>query len=389
MHWRTKLIHPAASAPADFRSLATPVARGSTIVFDTIAEANDDWRQRERGYTYGLFGTPTVVELGSRVAELEGAHHSFIVPGGQAAISLVYLALCRAGGHVLLPTSAYGPNRDFAAGTLRTFGVEVECYDPLIGEAIGGLIRPETVLIWMESPGSITMEVQDVPAITAAAHARGVPVALDNTYAAGVLFDAFAHGVDVSVQALTKYVGGHSDVLLGSVSVSTPSLYERIGSTWSQIGMGVSPDEASLALRGLQTLGVRLERLEATALSVARWLARRPEVETVLHPAFESTPGHKIWKRDFSGSASVFSVVLREGVTPEHVAGFVDALTLFRIGYSWGGTTSLVMTYPGLGRPTHEAGDRLIRLNVGLEESNDLIADLAHALQVALQSNRA
>lgn len=384
MHWRTRLIHSAPRATSGFQSLATPVARGSTVLFDTVAQASDDWRQRERGYTYGLFGTPTVLELGDRIARLEGAYHSFVVPGGQAAISLVYLAFCRAGAHVLVPSNAYGPSRDLAAGVLKAFGVEVETYDPLIGGAIAGLIRPETALVWTESPGSITMEVQDVPAIVAVAHARDVPVALDNTYAAGVLFDAFAHGVDVSVQALTKYVGGHSDVLLGSVSMATSSLYERIGATWSQIGMGVSPDEASLALRGLQTLGVRLERLEATALSVARWLAMRPEVEAVLHPAFHGTPGHDIWKRDFTGSASVFSVVLRDGTNLAQVARFVDALHLFKIGYSWGGTTSLVLTYPGLGRPSRETGDRLVRFNVGLEEPDDLIADLAQAFEASL-----
>ncbi len=380
MHWRSRLIHSAARAPAGFRSLATPVTRGSTVLFDTIAEATDDWRQRERGYTYGLFGSPTVLELGARIAELEGAHHSFIVPGGQAAISLVYLAFCRAGAHVLLPASAYGPSRDLATGVLRAFGVEVESYDPLAGDGVARLIRPETALIWLESPGSITMEVQDVPAIAAVARAHGVPVALDNTYAAGVLFDAFSHGVDVSVQALTKYVGGHGDLLLGSVSVATPEAYERVGAAWSQIGMGVSPDEASLALRGLQTLGVRLERLEATALTVARWLADRPEVEAVLHPALPGSPGHEVWKRDFSGSASVFSIILHRGTTPEQLARFVDGLRLFRIGYSWGGAAALVMAYPGLGRPSADAGERLVRLNVGLEEPTDLIADLAQAL---------
>ena len=381
MHWRTRLIHPTARAPSGFRSLATPVARGSTVLFDTAADASDDWRQPGGNYTYGLFGSPTVLELGARIAELEGASHSFIVPGGQAAISLVYLAYCRAGAHVLLPSSAYGPSRDLATWTLRAFGVEVESYDPLVGGAIGKLIRPETTLVWLESPGSITMEVQDVAAIAAVSRARGVTVALDNTYAAGVLFDAFTHGVDISVQALTKYVGGHSDVLLGSVSVATRETYEKVGTTWSQIGMGVSPDEASLALRGLQTLGIRLERLEKTALVVARWLGERPEIEAVLHPAIPGTPGHETWKRDFTGSASVFSVIFRDGTLPEQVARFVDALNLFKIGYSWGGTTSLVLTYPGLDRPYPGAGNRLVRFNVGLEEPEDLIADLAQALQ--------
>src|ERR1700692_1875748 len=261
MHWRSKLIHPGARAPADFRSLATPTYRGSTVVFERQADVSDDWRQTENGYTYGLYGTPTVLELGARIAEIEGAHHSFVVPGGQAAISLIYLAYCKTGTHALVPITAYGPNRELAGGLLKRLGISVEAYDPLIGAGIANLIRDDTALIWTESPGSVTMEIQDVPAIVAAAHARDVPVALDNTYAAGVFFDAFAHGVDVSMQALTKYVGGHSDLLLGTVLVAGAAAYETIGSVYTQLGVAVSPDDCSLAIRGLQTLGIRLERL--------------------------------------------------------------------------------------------------------------------------------
>ena len=258
VHWRTRLISSNARGPAGFRSLAPATYRGSTIVFDRLADASDDWHAGA-GYTYGLYGTPTTLELGLRVAEIERARHSFVVPGGQAALALVYFAYCRAGSHALVPESAYGPNRELAYGLLAGLGVDVEDYDPLVGANIASLIRPNTALIWCESPGSITMEVQDVPAITAAAHARGISVALDNTYAAGVLFDAFARGVDVSVQAITKYVGGHSDLLLGTVSVDSDEAYERVGSNHRLLGMAVSPDDCALALRGLQTLGVRLE----------------------------------------------------------------------------------------------------------------------------------
>ena len=338
MHWRSKLLHPSRRAPAGFRSLAPAVYRGSTVVFERTADIRDDWRQSAHGYTYGLYGNPTTLELGARIAEIEGAYHSFIVPGGQAAIATVYLALCQTGSHGLVPDNAYGPNREFAGGLLRRLGIEIETYDPAIGARIADLIRPDTALIWAESPGSVTMEVQDVPAIAGAAHERGVPVALDNTYAAGVLFDAFGAGVAVSVQALTKYVGGHSDLLLGSISVANADLYERIGSAWSQLGMAVSPDDASLALRGLQTLGVRLERLEASALAVARWLANRPEVAAVLHPALPGCPGHDLWQRDFTGSSSVFSFVFDPRFTARDVAAFVDRLELFRLGFSWGGT---------------------------------------------------
>jgi cysteine-S-conjugate beta-lyase len=380
MHWRSKLIHPGTHAPGNFRSLTTPTYRGSTVVFERQADVSDDWRQTENGYTYGLYGTPTVLELGARIAEIEGAHHSFVVPGGQAAISLIYLAFCKTGAHALVPFTAYGPNRELAAGLLRDLGITVEAYDPLIGAGIAELIRDNTALVWVESPGSVTMEVQDVPAIVAAAHARKVPVALDNTYAAGVLFDAFAHGVDVSMQALTKYVGGHSDLLLGTVSVADGSAYEAIGAVYKQLGMAVSPDDCSLALRGLKTLGVRLERLEKTALELAQWLAGHPHISTVLHPALPSCPGHEYWRRDFTGSSSIFSVVFQERFTALQVAAFADRLRLFKIGFSWGGVTSLVVVYPNLQRPGKSYGGRLVRLNVGLEEPSDLLADLAQAL---------
>jgi cystathionine beta-lyase len=380
MHWRSRLLHSAARAPAGFRSLATPVFRGSTVLFEHASDITDDWHQATQGYTYGLYGTPTVLELGARIAEIESAHHTFIVPGGQAAIALVYLAFCRAGSHGLVPHSAYGPTKEIASGLLAGLGIEIETYDPMIGAGIADLIRPDTALIWTESPGSITMEVQDVPAIVAAARARGVPVALDNTWAAGVLFDAFGHGVDVSVQALTKYVGGHSDLLLGSVSVANVALCEQVGTIWNLLGMNVSPDDASLALRGLQTLGVRLERLERSALQVAEWLKSQPGIAAVLHPALPDCPGHQFWKRDFTGSASVFSFVFDDAVPAERVPMFIDRLELFQKGFSWGGTASLAMIYPNLVRPGPDYGGRLVRLNIGLEEPADLIEDLRRAM---------
>ncbi len=380
--WKTRLIHSDVRVSMGFRSLATPVFRGSTVVFDRLADARDDWTA-ENGYSYGLYGTPTTRELAERIAELEGAHHTFVVPGGQAAIALILLAYCRAGSHVLVPDSAYRPAAQFASGLLAKLGVEVETYPALIGADIEALIRPDTALLWCESPGSITMEVQDVPALVAASHRHGVGVALDNTYAAGVLFDAFAHGVDVSMQALTKYVGGHSDLLLGTVSVRDEAHRRTIGETNRLLGLAVSPDDCSLALRGLQTLGLRLERLERTALAVARWLAERPEVESLLHPALPGSPGHEIWRRDFDGSSSVFSIVLRADLGRDVVTRFVDGLRMFKIGFSWGGVTSLVMAYDSVPRGGVDVGPRLVRLNVGLEDADDLIADLAAALDGA------
>jgi cystathionine beta-lyase len=349
-------------------------------VFENQAAVSDSWQQAEHGYSYGLYGTPTTLELSARIAHLEGARHTFIVPGVQAAIALVYLSYCRAGGHALIPNSVYGPNKDMAEGLMANFGVTVERYDPMIGAGISDLIRENTQLIWCESPGSVTMEIQDVPAIVAAAHARGVPVALDNTYAAGVYFDAFAHGVDVSMQALTKYVGGHSDLLLGSVSVREDAGYTQMGPIYRQLGLAVSPDDCSLALRGLQTLAVRLDRLEQSTLEVANWLNTNNLVQAVYHPALPSCAGHELWKRDFTGSTSVFSFVFNDNVSAQSAVAFLDALKIFKIGLSWGGVNALAVVYPHVDRPGTDFGGRLVRLNIGLENPRDLIDDLTQAL---------
>ncbi|MGZ3681548.1 MAG: cystathionine beta-lyase [Ktedonobacterales bacterium] len=380
MDWRTKLIHPQVAAPEGFHSLVTPTYRGSTTLFPSAADVTDDWDQTRAPYSYGLYGTPTTFELAARLADLEGGTHCFLTPGGQAAISLIYFAFARAGGHVLLPESAYGPNRDLADRLLARLGIATEYYDPLIGGEIRTLIRDNTQLIWCENPGSVTMEVQDVPAITAAARQARVVTALDNTYAAGVLFDAFAHGVDVTMQALTKYVGGHSDLLLGSVTVRDPDHYQALGDAHQLLGMGVSPDDCRLALRGMQTLAVRLKQLEESTLAVARWFAEQPEVELVLHPALPTCPGHEFWQRDFSGSASVFSVVFAPGVPADAIIRFVDRLSLFKIGYSWGGVTSLAMPHFDLKRRYRAYGSRLVRFNIGLEAAGDLIADLEQGI---------
>jgi len=379
--WSTKLIHSDVKVPEGFRSLNTPVYRASTVLFPSAASVSDEWDQYEFGYTYGLYGTPTVMELAARICELEEGYRTLITPGGQSAISLINLALLRAGDHILVPHSIYAPNRLFASRMLRHFGVEVTFYDPNLGSRIDSLLKENTRLVWCESPGSVTMEVQDVPAICEAAHRAGALVVLDNTWAAGVLFDAFAHGVDITMQALTKYVGGHSDLLLGSVTARDKAVFDRLGMGQHLVGMAVSPDEASLALRGLKTMAVRLKAIEASALDLARWLATRPEVELVLHPVLEACPGHEFWKRDFSGSAGVFSIVLRREFSKEKVLSFVDSLELFEIGYSWAGVTSLAVAYDFQGnkdRPHY--GHRIVRLNIGLEDVEDLRQDLAQAL---------
>ncbi len=380
MHWQTKLAQPQTLAASGFKSLVTPTYRGSTVLFETQSKVVDGWQQKENGYSYGLYGTPTTLELTERIAQLENAHHTFAVPGGQAAIALVYFALCNSGSHALVPYSAYGPNKEMAQGMLKDLGIDVEAYDPMLGADIAGLIKENTTLIWVESPGSVTMEVQDIPAICAAAHEKGVMVALDNTYAAGVHFDAFAHGIDISMQALTKYIGGHSDLLLGTVSVNSEELKMKVGSRYKQLGLAVSPDDCSLALRGLQTLAVRLAHLEKSTLEVANWLAIHPNVEQVLHPALPSCPGHEFWKRDFTGSSSVFSFIFKDDLSASQVEAFIDSLELFKIGMSWGGVTSLALVYPAIERPNKDYEGRLVRLNIGLESTDDLISDLQQAI---------
>ena len=384
MDWRTKLLNPKPCARQDYQSLVTPVYRGSTVVFDDQDAVTDDWRQAENGYSYGLYGTPTSLELAARIASIEGAKETFIVPGGQAAIALIYLSYCQAGSHALVPFSAYGPNKTMAEGLMRGLNVEVEPYDPLIGADITALVRSNTSLIWCESPGSVTMEVQDVPAIVEAAHDKSVAVALDNTYSAGIMFDAFTQGVDVSMQALTKYVGGHSDLLLGTVSARDSAAYNKLGPIYQQLGLAVSPDDCSLALRGLQTLAVRLDVLEQSTLKVAKWLADQPLVGRVLHPAMDSCPGHEIWTRDFTGSTSVFSFVFYDHIRAEQVINFINNLEIFRIGMSWGGVNSLAVIYPDLIRPNYDLAGRIVRLNIGLEVVDDLITDLDQALKKML-----
>jgi len=372
--WKTKVIHPDVSIPKGFQSLVPPTYRGSTTVFPNAASVKDTWDHDEAAYTYGLYGTPTTLELAARIAELEGGGRTFITPGGQSALALIYFSFVNAGEHTLVPDSIYGPSRHLAEEVLRRYNVEVSYYDPLIGSGIEELIKSNTRLIWCESPGSVTMEIQDVPAIAEVAHRHGATVALDNTYSAGVYFDAFKHGVDVTMQALTKYIGGHSDLFLGSVTVRYESKYKALGAVHQHLGLAAPPDDCSLALRGLQTLAVRLKTSEQSALTVAQWLAQQPSVKTVLHPALPSCPGHEIWKRDFTGSSGIFSVIFNDRTKTESIYELLDSLKLFKIGYSWGGVTSLAVPYFDLIR--HETPERLVRFNIGLETVDDLISDL-------------
>ena len=385
MDWKTRLLHADEDGPGDWAALPVPVYRGSTVLFKDGAAVREGPRPERDGYTYGLHGTPTTVALARRICALEGGRETVLVPSGQAAIALVNLAVLAAGDHVLLPQNVYGPSRRLASSLLPRFGVLVEFYEPMAVEDLRAKLRPgRTKLVWCESPGSITMEVPDMPAMAEAARAAGALVAIDNTWAAGVLFDALAHGADITLQALTKYVGGHSDLVLGSVTAVDEAVVERLATTRAMLGIAVSPDDCSLALRGLGTMAVRLAAVEQSALQIARWLAGRPELERVLHPALGSCPGHEFWARDFSGSSGLFSFVLRPGPSLEQVRATVDALRLFGQGYSWGGVESLALGYDLRLSEGRGAGYdwRLIRLQIGLEDVGDLVADLEQALLV-------
>ena len=352
-----------------------PVYHASTILFPSLA-ALDAPRTRE-GYYYGRQGTPTTRALTDAVAGVEGGDVAFVVSSGKTAITTVLLGLTRTGDHILVTDSAYQPTRLFANGVLERFGVETTYYDPGIGAGIAELIRPNTRLVFTESPGSLTFEVQDIPAIVAAAHAKGVPVVMDNTWSGGLYFKPFAHGVDVSIQAATKYIVGHSDVMMGTIT-TTEALREPIQAAFNELAGAPGPDDCYLALRGLRTMATRLAQHQASAIQLAQWLEARSEVQAVFHPALPGCPGHELWRRDFIGSSGLFGFLLHPVARPA-LAAMLDHLELFGMGYSWGGYESLLIpTNPRpirTARPWPHEG-QLMRMHVGLEHPDDLIKDL-------------
>ncbi len=356
-----------------------PVWRASTILYDTVADLRGAVRDTHHQLFYGRRGTPTQWSLADALTELEpGAEGTFLYPSGVAAVAGALLSVLSPGDELLVTDSAYDPTRNFADGFLKRYGVTTRYYDPTIGAAIANLIGENTRAILLESPGSLTFEVQDVPAIVAAARARGVTTLLDNTWATPLFFSAMAHGVDLSVLACTKYIAGHSDVMLGSVTAA-PGHFARLRDTGFALGQVVSPDDCWLASRGLRTLAVRLKQHETAALEIARWLETRAEVARVLHPALPSHPGHALWQRDFRGSSGLFAFALKAGDDASRAA-FIDGLAHFGIGYSWGGFESLALPVdPARHRTatTPDFGGPLIRLQIGLEDTADLIADLS------------
>jgi cystathionine beta-lyase len=381
----TRMSHVGRAGTHSYGFVNPPVLRGSTTLYRSVQHMEEvDPQRLEQVQTYGILGGTTHHALEDAVAEIEGGTRCQIVSSGLAAVTTVLLALLSAGDHVLLPDSAYGPTRRFADQVLARMGIAVTYYAPMVDEAgLVALMRPQTRLVFAESPGSLTFEVQDVPALARAAHAGGALLALDNTWGLHA-FRPFAHGVDVSIQALTKYAGGHSDLLLGAITTADPDCWQKIRDTVLAIGQYASPDDCWLALRGLRTLPVRLARQMRSGLEVAQFMAAQPEVLRVLHPALPGSPGHAIWRRDFSGAASLFGVVFRAEIPPAAVAAMIDSLQLFGIGASWGGYESLALLISGLTRTAGGAdpGGPLCRLHVGLEEPSDLIADLAQGLEV-------
>ncbi|TMH29641.1 MAG: cystathionine beta-lyase [Betaproteobacteria bacterium] len=359
----------------------TPVYRATTILFDTVADLEAAERGQYPGLTYGLHGLPTVVDLQSAYAKLEGAHAALAVPSGLAAITLALIGTARAGDHVLVTDSAYGPTRRFCENQLRRLGVDVSYYDPCSVAGVEREMKANTRVVFAESPGSLSFEVQDIPAIAEVAHRHGALLLMDNTWATPLGFPAFARGVDVSIHAGTKYLGGHSDVLVGLIGCSEAT-FPRLHRLWTDMGVAASSDDCFLALRGLRTLSVRLQRHTESALAIAVWLKQQPEVDEVIFPALPGARGHALWQRDFTGACGLFGVVLKPAAK-FRVDAMLDGMRLFRMGFSWGGFESLILpVHPERSRTVTRwnAAAPYLRLHVGLEDCGDLIADLSEGL---------
>ena len=378
MHNDTRCVTKSPVSLDGYDSLTVPVHRASTVRYADAASFAARFERGADGYVYGLYGTPTHRYLEYKITELEGGVRTVLAPSGQAAITMAMLTLLKGGDRVLIPDSVYGPVRDFAGNELGALGVEAVFYDPLNLATLEQLIDSRTRLVWVESPGSVTMEVQDIPAIVAMAHARGALVGCDNTWATPLYFRPLDHGADLVVEALSKHFSGHSDILMGSVTVRDDALGYKLKAAFGRLGIGVSPDDCALVARGIETLAVRLNRAAQSASSIVDWLVAHPLVQAVYYPALPGSPGHAAWKRDFTGACGVFSFALRGGVAASAFPA-LDRLKLISIGASWGGTKSLIaptsVKSMRTARPWTGA-DYLMRLNVGLEHADDIRADL-------------
>ncbi|MFC5500014.1 PLP-dependent transferase [Caenimonas terrae] len=392
-HKSTDLVHHPYVPPAGFLAPQPGVFKASTVIFANVAALRArDWRYKD-GYTYGLHGTPTTFQLEERIATLEGGRHCVLVPSGLAAIANVDMALLAAGDEVLIPDNAYGPNKALAEGELKRWGISHQLYDAMNPDDLRARIGPKTRLVWLEAPGSVTMEFPPLARLAAVARERGVTTALDNTWGAGLAFDGFASGADVVVQALTKYPSGGGDVLMGSVVTRDDALHLKLKLAHMRLGFGVGANDAETVLRSLPSIELRYRAHDRAARALAGWLRQRPEIAHLLHPAFEGSPGHANWKALCTGgdaggeglAAGLFSVVFDERYASAQVDAFCDALRLFRLGYSWGGPVSLVVPYDiatmrDARLATWPNKGVLVRFSVGLEAVEDLRADLEQAL---------
>jgi cysteine-S-conjugate beta-lyase len=384
---QTRIVHAETHLEPGFEAFTTPVVRASTVVFPDMATVRGaDWRN-DAQWRYGLHATPTSASLAQRIAAIEGGKQALLQPSGLSAISNVYFGIVKSGDDVLVPDNVYSPNREHGDWLAQDFGLSVRYYDPLIGAGIAELIRPNTRLIWLEAPGSVTMEVPDVRAIVAVARARNVVTAIDNTYSAGLAFRPLELGVDISVQALTKYQSGGSDILMGATITIDREVHLKLKRARMRMGIGVSADDCSLVLRSLPSMKARFEAHDRTALGLARWLKTRPEIAAVLHPAMPDCPGHAVFMRDFTAAGGLFSVVFHERYRAQQIDAFVEALELFALGWSWGGANSLAMPYDVASmRPPSNWPHRgtLVRFYAGLEDEADLRADIERAMASTL-----
>jgi cysteine-S-conjugate beta-lyase len=393
----TALIHHPYQPPEGFAAPQIAVHKASTVIFKDVASLRARSWKDKAGYTYGLHGTPTTFTLEERIATLEGGLQTLLLPSGLAAIALVDMALLRSGDEVLLPANAYGPGKEFARNELTGWGIAHRLYDPSDPQRLAEMISAATRLVWLEAPGSVTMEFPDLIGLLAVCKARGVLSAIDNTWGAGVAFNAFdlndgvrpAIGADIVMQALTKFPSGGGDVLMGSVTTRDATLHDRLKATHMRTGWGVGANDAEAVLRSLPSLDVRYAAHDASARRIAQWLSSRPEVAQVLHPAMPGSPGHSHWSRIAGRAAGLFSIVLDAefGVSP--VDSFLDSLRLFKLGYSWAGPVSLIVPYNLAAMRTSPAWPGiLVRLSIGLESTDDLIADLEQSMDQHLKKVR-
>ncbi len=380
----TRLVHTGRTPSVHGGLVNTPVCRGSTILSSTLEEWESRKTPENPMASYGRFGNATTRAFETAIAEMEGGYASIVFPSGLAACTHTLLALVQPGDHVLITDSAYGPTRTFARNVLARLGVEVEFFDPLIGSGIGALMRPATRVVFVESPGSMTFEVQDIPAIAEQAHRHDALVVMDNTWASPIYFKAFEHGVDISIQAATKYIVGHSDALLG-VATATREAWERLRAGAHDFGQTAGPDDLFLALRGIRSLSVRLRQHQANGIVLAENIAVHRAVHRVLHPALPDAPGHALWKRDFLGASGLFGVALKP-MAREQLSRFFQRLELFGIGLSWGGYESLALPVDTPQRATRQPDlpGPLLRVHAGLENADDLVRDFCGALDAAI-----